>query len=228
MALIFKLRKEQIKDELESEIGDVIYKDANFPGVISTSSLYKACDGSIINDIDSPFYGQRIRNLNGEDVVLSVTWTADPAGAYATIPLTDVTALNVGDWVTGSGIAADTMIEAINEDTGIISITDISASGSISTTFNNEGIFIAGGSNTKQSGRDEFQGHCFQTTFNAVSAGAPGAYWGIAHSAPYYSSYTRTTNTPPIDDSTNGTPRINKRTKTHHRRLKAFMKIKMA
>ena len=213
--------------------GHVIYVDTDFAGSSTISSLYKACDGTVISDSGSSSNGKRIRNLNGEDVVLTVSWTADAGGAYATVPLTDVTALNVGDWVTGSGIAADTMIKAIDEDTGIISITDIAASGSISTTFNNDGIFVAGGSNTKVSGGDQMQRITGNTDVAAPTITTVGVFTKILEDAGIFASgaaYTRyelyfdSANSP--DARTSATTAG--RTKVHHRRLKAFMKIKMA
>jgi len=67
------------------------------PGVVRA-------DGQLIDDADSPYDGYRIKNFNGADVTLTLTWTADAGGAYATVAAEDLPAIAKGDWVTGSGI----------------------------------------------------------------------------------------------------------------------------
>lgn len=112
-------------------------------------------NGQLISDSDSPYDGYRIRNFNGADVVLTLTWTADAGGAYATVADADLPALAVGDWVTGSGIASDTMIKDISGTT--VTITDEAADGEIESTFNNDGLYISGGPTSGVSFWDQMQ-----------------------------------------------------------------------
>lgn len=121
-------------------IGTIKSWDKTFPSTPALSSSYVECDGSVISDAGSVYNTYRSRNLNGANVVLTLTW----ASGVATVAATDVTALAIGDDVTGSGIAASSYISNIVGTT--VTITDTSASGSISSTFTNDGEFIRGGS----------------------------------------------------------------------------------
>lgn len=100
-------------------------------------------DGQLVDDLQSPWNGRRVHNVNGADVVLTLTWTADALGSYATVDAADLPALSVGDWVAGSGIAAEAMIQDITGTT--VTITDTAATGSIASTFNNDGLYLGGG-----------------------------------------------------------------------------------
>jgi hypothetical protein len=134
-----------IKTELSSildpePVGTIKAWDKTFPSTPALSSSYVECDGSVISDAGSVYNTYRSRNLNGANVVLTLTW----ASGVATAAATDVTALAIGDDVTGTGIAASSYISNIVGTT--VTITDTSASGSISSTFTNDGEFIRGGS----------------------------------------------------------------------------------
>lgn len=115
-------------------------------GVTISSPLFVECNGQKINDVESAtFHNKRIPNLNGGSVILTATFTADAGGSYATIPIADIPALALHDWVAGVGIASHSWIKAIDYSTGVIIISDIATSGSITTTFTNEGRGIIGG-----------------------------------------------------------------------------------
>ena len=198
-------------------------------------AIWAECNGAVINDAESIYDGYRTRNLNGGDVVLTLTWTADAGGSYATVPATDITGLNVGDWVTGSGIEAGSLISDITGTT--VTITDIDATGEIESTFTNDGVYIGGGSGG--SAWDQMQG--WQLGANADSTGAR-EYWGAASQRDQTVSIGGDSGSSPPrlrtsfkgdsralipkDDGTNGTPRISNRTKPHTRHLKAVMRIK--
>lgn len=128
---------------LADPIGTIKSWDKSFPNTPALKSWYVECDGSAISDADSPFNGYRSRNLNGGDVVLSLSWTADGGGAYTTVGATDITALAVGDDISGSGISAGSIIIDITVTT--VTISDVAAAGTISSTFTNRGRFIRGG-----------------------------------------------------------------------------------
>lgn len=126
-------------------IGTIKPHPVGVPGVVPLDSEYKLCDGSVVNDVASPMNGNRVPNLVGADVVLSVAWTADAGGAHGTIPVADTYALGVHDYVAGTGIAEHSVITAINYATGEIVISDPAATGEIECTFWNEGRGIVGG-----------------------------------------------------------------------------------
>jgi hypothetical protein len=117
------------------------------PGVTlpSLPASLAACSGQLISDAASPFNGKRLPNLNGENVVLTLTFTATAGGATATVSEADRAAIALHDWVAGSGIAALTYVKSFNYSTGALVISDAAASGSIPTTFSNEGRSIVGG-----------------------------------------------------------------------------------
>ena len=118
-------------------------------------ATFKECDGTVVSDADSVYNTYRVPNLNGANVVLTLTWTADAGGAYATVAATDITALAEGDDVTGSGIAANSYISDITGTT--VTITDTAATGSISSTFTNDGKFVRGGSSSGVGQKDQMQ-----------------------------------------------------------------------
>ena len=180
-------------------------------------------DGSVINDAESPYNGERNYNFNGGDVVLTLTWTADAGGAYATVSADDLYALNEGDDVTGSGIAADTKITDITGTT--VTISDVSASGSISTTFTNDGLAVYGGSGGSQA--DQMQGHKHTSEIHSgTTSGAGNSYMVTA--VTYWSTPTNKAVyvLNPSTDGTNGIPRTGTRTRSHARILKVAMRIK--
>lgn len=136
-------------------IGTIKAWDKTFPSTPTLSSSYVECDGSVISDAGSVYNTYRSRNLNGANVVLTLTWTPDAGGSYATVVATDLTALAVGDDVTGTGIAASSYISDITGAT--VTITDISATGSISSTFTNRGRFLRGNSASGVGANDAMQ-----------------------------------------------------------------------
>lgn len=129
--------------------------DKSDPDVPDLPDSIVELNGQWINDADSYFYNRRVRNLNGADVILTIDWTADVDGAYATIPTADLYALTKGDDVSGSGVASNTTIKSITGNTVVIS--DASASGEIETTFNNRGKFIRGSSSSGAGKADAMQ-----------------------------------------------------------------------
>lgn len=142
-----------VRKDLEStesskyEVGDFkIYADMT--GTPALDSTFKLCDGSLISDSDSVYNGKRIYNMVGADVVITVTWTADAGGAYATFDADDLWAVDLADEVSGTGIAADTKITDISGTT--VTISDTAATGEIETTFTNDGLAIYGGSGGSQ------------------------------------------------------------------------------
>jgi hypothetical protein len=179
-------------------------------------------DGSVINDAESPYNGERNYNFNGGDVVLTLTWTADAGGAYATVSADDLYALNEGDDVTGSGIAADTKITDITGTT--VTISDVSASGSISTTFTNDGLAVYGGSGGSQA--DQMQGHWHTYRYGRRDGGSTSGYDAMKQDYSVNNTIAKDRVIGIISDGTNGTPRTGTRTRSHARILKVAMRIK--
>ena len=109
--------------------------------------IWASASGQPITDAESPFNGKRIYNYNGADVVLTgLTWTADAGGSFATVPEADRLAIGIADDVTGTGIAADTVVVSMDYETGEVIISDVDATGETDTTFTNEGRGAVGGS----------------------------------------------------------------------------------
>jgi hypothetical protein len=120
------------------------YEVAGLPAI---SSRFAACSGQLISDAQSLYNGTRLPNLNGENVVLTLTFTANSGGATATVAAADRPAIALHDWVTGSGIAALTYVKSFDYSTGALVISDPAATGSKSATFSNEGRGVIGGTN---------------------------------------------------------------------------------
>jgi hypothetical protein len=114
-------------------------------GLPAMSSRFAACSGQLISDSQSLYNGTRLPNLNGANVVLTLTFTANSGGATATVAAADRPAIALHDWVTGSGIAALTYVKSFDYSTGALVISDPAATGSKSTTFSNEGRGVIGG-----------------------------------------------------------------------------------
>jgi hypothetical protein len=237
-----QLTRKTYVDSLEP-IGTVKDFDKDFGGTPALTAYWKECDGSVISDAGSPYNGKRIRNLNGANVILTLTWTANAGGSFATVNANDITALNVGDWVTGTGIAANSLIKSIVGTT--VTITDIAATGSKSTTFTNDGIFVSGQADSGLSGRDEMQrmtgtfGFSDDLTLElraAVETSITGGAFTYPTEAPtrtasFSDGGTRTRSTSVLFDSTNSP---NARTSTttagrttpHWRGMVKIMRIK--
>jgi hypothetical protein len=115
-------------------VGISLPYDADHPALSAAvlSEYFAPASGQVISDTESIFNTYRVRNLNGADVELSLTWTADAGGAYATADAKDILAINKGDWVSGTGIAANSMVKNITGN--VITITDIAATGAKTIT----------------------------------------------------------------------------------------------
>lgn len=212
-------------------VGDFkIYADMS--GTSALPAEFQDCDGSVISDADSPYNGKRIYNINGGDVTETLTWTADAGGAYATVSADDLYALNEGDDVTGSGIAADTKITDISGTT--VTISDVSASGSISTTFTNDGLAVYGGSGGSQgdqgqllTGYVEHRG----TFANVADRRISGVFsWDETNNYAGYSGAAGASSTLEFSSSNSPNARTSAttagRTRSHARILKVAMRIK--
>lgn len=170
--LISTLVETVLNEVSPDPVGTVKFWHKTMPNTpaLAAGSIYKEMDGSLISDGDSPYDGYRIPNENGDDVVLTLTW----ASGVATASSTDVTALAVGDAVSGSTIAA---LSTITDITGsVVTISDTSFSGSsVSTTFTNDGRFNRGGGSSGDGQLDATQ----KTTGSInsyIRGGAAGDY----------------------------------------------------
>ena len=217
----FKTTVQDIIDLIAVEnqpIGTIQAVDTSFPNTPAVDPKWTECNGSII-PIGSVYSGYRTRNLNGANVNLSVTWTADGGGAYATLASTDITGVNVGDWVSGTGISSVNGQPAMVIDiTGtVITINDTAANGAISSTFTNDGVYIAGGASG--SNFDTLQNHWhefFQSSDTGAIDGTTGAKnFGVLGEQRVQD---------PITDGSNGDVRTGNRTRPHTRYLKYYMK----
>jgi hypothetical protein len=139
-------------NELNAEVESLKFASVGVPfpryevaGILAMPSQFAACSGQLISDAQSLYNGTRLPNLNGANVVLTLTFTANAGGATATVAVVDRPAIALHDWVTGSGIAALTYVKSFDYATGALVISDIAASGSKSTTFANEGRGVIGG-----------------------------------------------------------------------------------
>lgn len=198
-------------------IGTIKPHPVGVPGVVPLGSEYKLCDGSVVNDVASPMNEYRVPNFTGANVSISVTWTADSGGAYATLDVKDIIAVGVHDFVTGSGIAAKSVVTSVNYATGIIVISDIAASGVIESTFFNEGRVIVGGS--FGSVGDQFQGHRARMP---IWAAGQGGGFGEFYQSGAGSGYRYL----PLVEGDNGKPRMGDKTKGDAYSMGIYIKIK--
>lgn len=200
-------------------IGTILPHDDTFPNTPALGAEWVECDGATIST--GVYSGYRARNLNGANVVLTLTWTADGGGSFATGLTTDLTGLNIGDTVTGTGISSiDGEPAMVMDITGTtIVINDTAATGSIASTFTNEGVYIGGGE-TGGSIYDQLQNHIHRLVSTVGTTGTPG----IVDSATASSSGNPLTGAV-LTDGLNGTPRSGPRVKPHTRFLKYVMKI---
>ncbi len=215
--------------QIAEPVGTIKDWDKTFPSTPSLPSWYVECDGTVISDSDSPFNGYRSRNLNGANVVLSVDWTADAGGAYGTVAATDITALAIGDQVSGSGIAANTFVTNVAGTT--VTISDTAASGNISTTFTNDGRFLRGASASGVGQVDEFQGHnhdIYAAFWNASSSGGTEARLTTASAASVTNkdSVGNEFVRDEVDNGSDGTPRTGSETRPINTSVVKIMKIK--
>ena len=209
----------------ETPIGTILSYDNSLLNTPIPGEKWKDCDGSVISP-GSIYAGYRIRNLNGNNVVLSVEWTADSGGAFATIPIADLTALNVGDWVSGSGISLvngqPAMIIDIVGTTA--TMNDTAATGIISSTFTNDGIYLAGG-NIGGSAFDTLQDHWhYIRGVEGAIVGSPGSEFAAFSGGANISQTRRVEGA--RTDNINGSIRAGSRTKPHTHFFKYMMKIK--
>jgi hypothetical protein len=215
-------------NELNTEVESIRLESIGIPfpryevaGLPSMSSRFAACSGQLISDVQSLYNGTRLPNLNGEDVVLTLTFTANAGGATATVAEADRPAIALHDWVTGSGIAALTYVKSFNYTTGALVISDIAASGSKSTTFANEGRGVIGGTDFDSVG-DTMQGHFHVWDAPTVASGGQQAFNVGSGTGGGDRNQVRQ----PKTDGTNGTPRVGNKTKADAYRMTYYIRIK--
>ena len=207
----------------------------------SLDDRWKLCDGSLVDDIASAYDDVRVYNLTGDNVVLTLDWTADAGGSYATVDAADRYAVNIGDWIAGTGIDAGGMVTDFVHATGVVTITQIDLAGVISVTLSNDGVSLTGGVSDKLSHADQMQGHQHLSPAYFYSSQA-----GETHNASLVDNdddvgtttgrVDRTVGTisaPHVartddyrSDETNGEPRTGLRTQPHSRRMPIYIRIK--
>lgn len=74
--------------EIEVPVGTLSFWAKNFPGVPALDDDWLECDGSIINDPESPMDGETLPDLNGDSRFLRAQATSGAVGGEATHPLT--------------------------------------------------------------------------------------------------------------------------------------------
>jgi len=184
-----KVTYQVLKNYFTMPIGQYIALDADHTAI---SSLFSSlpdgvvlADGSLISDSESPYNGYRVRNLNQADVSLTVTWTADSGGSYATIAATDIPALNVGDTVD---IDSSIYTGYITDITGTtVTISSTTATGTDTTSvFTGRARYITGASTSGGSRNDAMQR--LTGTISELATGATGTTAGA-----FSSTYSNTT-----------------------------------
>ena len=207
----------------------------------SLDDRWKLCDGSLVDDIASDYDDVRVYNLTGDNVVLTLTWTADAGGSYATVDAADRYAVNIGDWIAGTGIDAGGMVTEFVHATGVVTITQVDLTGVVAVTLSNDGVSLTGGVSDKLSHADQMQGHQHLSPAYLLSSQAGEAYKAsLADNNDDLGVYTGrlavtsgNTNKPQVartdeyrTDETNGEPRTGLRTKPHARRMPIYIRIK--
>ena len=217
-------------------VGSIIPYDKSFPHMPALTGPFVECNGQMIDDTESFLHGYRTRNLNGADVVMDLTWTADESGSYASVSENNVTAFSVGDDVSGLGIAEGSYIKEITGT--IIVISDPAADTIITTKFTNDGNFVRGGLDSGTGQKDAFQGFARysgipipnnypnHTIYGVTAEDAPGlATWrmfGNTGNPPFKQALTSV----PKNDGINGEPRTAGETRPINKTMVYIMRIK--
>jgi hypothetical protein len=201
-------------------------------GLPAMPAQFAACSGQLVSDSESLYNGTRLPNLNGADVVLTLTFTANAGGATATVAAADRPAIALHDWVTGSGIAALTYVKSFNYATGALVISDPAASGIKSTTFANEGRGVIGGTAFGSVG-DTVQSHWHEEMKARDSNNGVNNVFridgGLTQAEPAGGITFTIVNRGVrnlITDNINGTPRSGSKTKSDAYRMIYYMRIK--
>lgn len=193
-------------------VGSILDHNPDYPNtpVLSATWLkyYTLANGATISDAASPYNGYRSPNYNGADVVLTgIVW----ASGVATIPAVDLTALAVGDDVSGGAIASGAYISDITGTT--VTLTDTAISATVDTTFTNDGRFIRGGAVSGIGKKDAFQGFAIDILAQSQAAASdhtnPNALCGSVSGVDNLGF----ADILPTTDGTNGPPRPDSETR---------------
>jgi hypothetical protein len=208
-------------------VGEIKDFHKNITGASTLGAAWIECNGTLITATDSPMFGLRAPNLNGASLSFNYTWVADAGGSYATSTSSDIWALNIGDTVSGAGVSASAQISDIDVATRIITITQVDLAGAVTTTITNDGVFLAGGSDSRESSSDKMQGHWHSLHYTSPIQG----YYAGVNNGVYPSTTTPNASTSdkvraPLSDGVNGTPRTGSRTVPQHRKVIKIMRIK--
>ena len=106
-------------------VGEIKAVDRSHPaisGLTLPDGIVEA-SGQLISDAASPFNTYRVKNLNGETLSIATTSRTDSTLPFA---IKDTHALNFGDTLSGTGIPANSVIKAIDNATGIVTVGDSS------------------------------------------------------------------------------------------------------
>jgi hypothetical protein len=238
------LDESDINDLIDTAVGSLVIPigapiaRAEISGVTlpSLSSSLAAMDGQLISDAESPFDGVRLPNVNGEDVVLTLTFTADGGGSFATIASADRPAIAEHDWATGTGIAANTYVKSIDYATGEVILSDTAPSGSIEVTFTNEGRGIVGASvfgsvgDKMQKITGKQQSPRLRISVGQVNEGALFGDTSVSLESPLGTGTNSTTQALGFDSSLSPDARTSAdtfgKTKTDGYKMKYYMRIK--
>jgi len=209
-------------------IGTIMPFDKSFPNLPTLSGPFVECNGQFINDADSLLHGYRTRNLNGAEVSMELIWESNTGGSRTTVSELEITALSVGDDVSGTGISDGTYITEIVGTT--IVINDTTVNNIVTTTFTSDGDFIRGGMNSGLGQKDSFQGHShidgFAGVNHAATYGVAVTGHGNINNQNGQSQYNHAKTSGPITDGVHGNPRIALETRPINLSMVYIMRIK--
>ncbi|WP_411821199.1 hypothetical protein [Leptospira sp. 'Mane'] len=217
-------------------IGTPFPFDNTFPNVPSLGSNFAPCDGSIITDADSLLKDYRTRNLNG--ATLSTLSVSNVNNTNKSVDLSsyDITALNVGDTVVGTGasLPSDCVISSISGNTIVFGKLSSIWNGTTYATITENitgltSITVTGTVRTIEGG--DSGGSFWDTLFNHYHLGYMNGVTGYTVGSTFndYLSYggnpTVTTVLQPVAASPeNITPRLSTSTKIKTRRMKFYIR----
>ena len=208
--------------------------------LVPSADKYRLCNGQVI---DLGIYqNYRTPNLSGNTINLTASIVS--GNATITLSLNDVIAVNVGDTVSGTGIAVGSVISAVNYSNGQVTLSKLNNVWNTTTnTLNpdntcvtatnaNASITIIGFTFDVSSDAinwDTFQGHRMRAINPSFGFTTSNGATDVMATTPGIGQWQNTSNDPntgdAVSDTINNTPRISNKNKQRTRRIKWWVKV---
>lgn len=98
----------------------------SLPGIpVPDSKYFRIPNGQSVSEPGSLFDGKKIPNITGSTIAITIINNLYPSMSWmASVDPADITALNVGDDISGPGIPPDAYLLAVNYNVNLITIGD--------------------------------------------------------------------------------------------------------